>query len=71
MGSFIASAKTTILGGLVLICTGTNYSGILPEKYNSVLMLVCGVLTAFGLIAAKDANVSNAVNPVPVPQKVE
>ena len=59
--------KTSLMGVLVLACGGTNYAGVLPEKYNSLLMLFCGVCTAFGLIAAKDSNVSNA--PVPTEAK--
>lgn len=59
-----ASWKTGAIGVLVGICSGTNYAGILPEKYNSLLMLCCGVATAFGLIVAKDANVSNAPTPI-------
>lgn len=69
MNAIFASMKTTLLGFLVLICSGTHYTGVLPEKYNSLLLLVCGVATAFGLIAAKDANVSNAQLPV-APQRV-
>lgn len=56
--------KTSLMGVLVMACGGTNYAGILPEKYNSLLMLFCGTCTAFGLIAAKDSTVTNA--PVPV-----
>ena len=59
----LSSWKTSLMGVLVLVCGGTNYAGVLPEKYNSLLMLFCGVCTAFGLIAAKDGNVSNAQNP--------
>ena len=64
-----ASWKTTAMGVLVLVCGGTNYAQVLPEQYNSLLMLFCGVCTAFGLIAAKDSNVSNAAQPGQ-PQKV-
>jgi len=62
-----ASWKTTAMGVLVLVCGGTNYAQVLPEQYNSLLMLFCGVCTAFGLIAAKDSNVSNA--PIPAEAK--
>lgn len=71
MGAFFSSMKTTVIGLLITICTGTSFSGVLPEKYNSILMLVCGVLTGFGFIAAKDANVSNAPTPTALPQKVD
>lgn len=56
--------KTSLMGVLVLVCGGTNFAQVLPEQYNSLLMLFCGVCTAFGLIAAKDSNVSNAEKPV-------
>ena len=70
MGALLASWKTTLVGVLVLICSGTAFAQILPPKYNSLLMLFCGVLTAFGLIAAKDGNVSNAPSPMPTAEKV-
>ena len=60
MGNFLASWKTSLAGILVLACTGTTYSDMLPPKYAGLLQLVCGVLIGFGIIAAKDANVTNA-----------
>jgi len=63
MSAFLASSKTNILGILVLLCSGTSYSEVLGPRYSQLLMLVCGVLTAFGLIAAKDANVTNSKDP--------
>ena len=63
MGTIFSSMKTTVTGILVLICTGTSVSGVLGDKWNSLLQLICGVLIAFGFIAAKDADVSNAPNP--------
>ena len=63
MSAFFASAKTTIAGVLVLLCSGATFTGILPDKYSSLVGLFCGVAVAFGLIAAKDANVTNASNP--------
>lgn len=63
MWTYLKSAKTTILGVLVVLCGGITFSGTL-EAYNSVLMLVCAMLTGAGLMASKDANVSNAPNPV-------
>jgi len=70
MGSAFSSIKTTLSGIGVLICSGTSYAGILPEKFNSLLLLICGVLVAFGLIAAKDANKSNALHPTETPNTV-
>lgn len=68
MGALLASWKTSVLGVLVLICGGTSFSGVLPEKYNALLMFGCSALTAFGLINAKDGNVSNS--PIPAAAKV-
>lgn len=62
MWTFLNSIKTTALGVLVLICGGVAFTGVLAD-YNQLLMLVCGSLTGLGLIAAKDANISNAPNP--------
>lgn len=63
MGNLLTSWKTTLAGVAVLLCSGTELSGILPEKYNVVLHSICAVAIAFGLIAAKDGNVSNAPKP--------
>ena len=63
MSAILSSIRTTVLGVLVLICSGTAYAEVLPAKYQSLLGLLCGVLVAFGLIAAKDANKSNAPTP--------
>lgn len=64
MGTIFSSIKTTVAGIGVLLCSGASYAEILPAKFNSLLVLVCGVLIAFGLIVAKDANKSNAQIPV-------
>lgn len=60
---FGASWETSVAGYGSLVCGGTALSGIIPEKYNVVLGAICTILIAFGLVRAKDGNVSNA--PVP------
>lgn len=64
MMKFLQSIKTTALGTLVLICGGIAFTGVM-EAYNSLLMLFCGTATGLGLIAAKDADKTNAPHPTP------
>ena len=64
MSSFLTSWKTSLMGILVVVCTGTSYAELLPPKYAGLLQLLCGVLVGFGIIAAKDANVTNTAAPV-------
>ena len=61
--------KTNINGWLLLIC-GTetaastfNVVHIVPVEWQPKLMAVCMVFAAFGLLGAKDNNVSNAPKP--------
>lgn len=61
--TYLKSKMTTVLGALVVLCGSVAFTGTLAE-YNAVLMLVCASLTGAGLMAAKDANVSNSPNPV-------
>lgn len=69
MKAMLMSWKTTLCGILTLICEGSTLT-ILPEKYQAVGHATCTILLAFGLISAKDSNVSNA--PVPAePTKVK
>lgn len=70
MSAFLTSAKTTILGFVAVICGGAHLAGMIPDNWMEVVNGICGVLIGLGLIAAKDANVSNAVNPA-VAHKVE
>jgi hypothetical protein len=63
MGSIFASIKTTAIGLAVAICGGAHLTGVIPADWLEVINGVCGVLVGLGLVAAKDANVSNAVNP--------
>ena len=62
MKAILMSWKTTLCGILTLICEGSTLT-ILPEKYQAVGHAVCTILLAFGLISAKDGNVSNAPAP--------
>ena len=70
MESIFSSLKTTVIGFVTVICGGAHLAGVIPENWMEVVNGVCGVLIGFGLIAAKDANVSNAANPT-VAHKVE
>lgn len=63
MATLFASWKTTVCGLLTLICAGTALTEALPLQYGQYVHPVCTILLALGLIAAKDANVSNAPNP--------
>lgn len=64
MKSFLVSWKTSLMGVLALVCGGTEVAGFLPDKYRGAATGICMVLMSLGLIAAKDANVSNAASPV-------
>lgn len=70
MESIFSSLKTTVIGFVTVICGGAHLAGVIPENWMEVVNGVCGVLIGFGLIAAKDANVSNSVNTT-VAHKVE
>lgn len=63
MNTILTSWKTTLAGALVLLCGGTEYFQLLGPKYSNELHAICGLAIAFGLIAAKDGNVSNAPAP--------
>jgi hypothetical protein len=63
MKTIFTNIWTTLAGVVVLVCSGTELSGVLPEKYNVLLHSLCALAIAFGLIAAKDGNVSNAQKP--------
>lgn len=67
---FGPSWRTSVTGTLAVVCAGTDYAELLPEKYRSLLHLTCGVLVAFGLIAAKDKNVSHSPVDLATPAKV-
>lgn len=71
MKNLLASWKTTLAGVLVMVCTGGAYLEALPEKYGSLIKLACGVAIAFGLIAAKDGDKSNAPNAEDRPHTVK
>lgn len=70
MGSIFSSIKTTVIGFVTVVCGGAHLAGMIPADYIEVVNGACGVLIGLGLIAAKDANVSNAANPT-VAHKVE
>lgn len=62
MRSIFSSIKTTVIGFVTVICGGAHLAGMIPADYTAVVNGACGVLIGLGLIAAKDANVSNSVN---------
>lgn len=69
MKALWGSWKTSAMGVLVLLCGGADYAQVFPDKYASLLHLLCGVAVAFGLISAKDGDKSNA--PIPSPDVVK
>lgn len=62
------SWKTTAAGILVAVCGGSELTGLLPEKYAAIVHAGCVAATAFGLIAAKDYNKTNAPMPTEQPK---
>ena len=68
--SLAGSWKTTLLGVLALICSGTDLVGLLPEQYKGTLTGVCMILVSAGVIVAKDFNKTNAIVATRVPQTV-
>ena len=69
MKLFFANWKTTVPGILVLLCGGTQYFDMLPANWANGAMAFCSLMVALGLIAAKDADRSNA--PVPTVASVQ
>lgn len=68
--SLAGSWKTSLLGGLALLCSGSDVLGLLPEKYAHAMSGLCMILVSLGVIAAKDFNKTNAVVATTVPQTV-
>ena len=60
---FVSSWKTTLPGMLAALCASGEYFDLLPESWKTKAVATCTFLVAIGLIAAKDADKSNA--PVP------
>lgn len=58
--SLAGSWKTSLLGALALMCSGTELIGLLPEQYKGTMTGVCMVLVSMGVIVAKDYNKTNA-----------
>lgn len=71
MSAMLTSWKTSLMGLAVLICTGNVLIGVLGPKGTAILNGLCGIAIAYGLIAAKDADKSNAPSPVETAKKVE
>ncbi len=63
MKSLMTSWKTTVLGGLAIVCTTSALLDVLPERWRGAAQGVCMILVSLGLIAAKDGNVSHSPSP--------
>lgn len=61
---FFSNWKTTVPGIIALACASDQIIGFLPEPFSTYLVASCGFAVAVGLIAAKDADRSNADSPV-------
>lgn len=68
--SLAGSWKTSLLGALALMCSGSELIGLLPEKYKGTMTGVCMILVSLGVIAAKDFNKTNAAAALPTTQTV-
>lgn len=68
--SLAGSWKTSLLGALALMCSGTELIGLLPEKYKGTMTGVCMILVSLGVIAAKDFNKTNAIVATSTPQTI-
>lgn len=60
---FVSNWKTGLTGGIAFVCASDQLIHFLPETVATYLLATCGFAVAVGLIAAKDADKSNA--PVP------
>lgn len=58
--SLAGSWKTSLLGALALMCSGTELIGLLPEQYKGTMTGVCMILVSMGVIVSKDFNKTNA-----------
>ncbi len=68
--SLAGSWKTTLLGALALLCSGSELIGLMPEQYRGTMTGVCMILVSTGVIVAKDFNKTNAVQASPQTQTV-
>lgn len=59
---FKTNWKTSVPAVLALMCASDEYFQMLPDAWRMKATATCTFLLAIGLIAAKDANVSNAPN---------
>lgn len=60
---FATNWKTSVPALLAAVCASDEYFQLLPEAWGMKATATCTFLLAIGLIAAKDANVSNAPKP--------
>lgn len=67
---FGVSWKTSLFGWIAAICAANEITEIVPEgDLKAKVHAFCLLLVAFGIINAKDSNVTNAKQPVE-PKKV-
>lgn len=62
--------KTAVPGALSIACGSADLMGLIPAPYQNAAIHVCLFLLAIGVIAAKDADKSNAANPTAVAQTI-
>lgn len=60
---FFTNWKTGVPGLIALVCASDQLLHVLPETVSTYLLASCGFAVAVGLIAAKDADKTNAANP--------
>lgn len=63
---FFTNWKTGVPGVIALACASDQLLQVLPDPFSTYLLATCSFAVAVGLIAAKDADKSNAANPVSV-----
>lgn len=68
--SLAGSWKTSLLGAMALVCSGTELIGLLPDQYKGTMTGVCMILVSLGVIAAKDFNKTNAIVATSTPQTI-
>ncbi len=66
--TMFANWKTSLVGLLVLACSGGELINAMPESIKAKGYAICGILIAFGFIASKDADKSNASSPTTAPR---
>lgn len=66
----LANWKTTLFGGLGLLCGIPDLLGVFPPEWHPIALGVCTTLVSLGLITAKDSDKSNASSPTDTPHSI-